>query len=161
MIQGIATMPTAATFVTIRQAVKSDIDALVRLLQQLFEIEADFEFCERRQRRGLEMLIDGQLSWVIVAEVAGKVRAMCSVQLLVSTAEGAMSALVEDMIVHRCWRGIGLGKRLLTSACELAEERGATRVQLLADQENLPALGFYSHMNWNRTQLIALRKMLG
>ncbi len=95
---------------------------------------------------------------VLVAERAGRVVGMVTAQLVVSTAEGAPSALVEDMVVDAPWRGLGAGRALLEAIEAWALERGATRLQLLADRENAPALAFYGRMGWAGTRLVCLRR---
>jgi hypothetical protein len=89
-----------------------DIEAMPGLLRLLFDIEADFEFDEARQRRGLFLMTDGCLKHKViqVAESAGRIVGMASAQTLISSAEGAMSALVEDVVAlpatgNRTWGG--------------------------------------------------------
>lgn len=146
--------------VLIRSADAKDIDAMLGLLRLLFEIEADFEFDEARQRQGLFMMTDGCLKHKVVkvAESKGKIVGMASAQTLISTAEGAMTALVEDVVVLPGSRKQGVGRRLVQSLCEWAAMRGAVRLQVLADRQNRPALEFYQRMGWQKTQLICLRK---
>jgi ribosomal protein S18 acetylase RimI-like enzyme len=38
-----------------------------------------------------------------------------------------------------------------------AREMGLSRLQLLADMDNAPALDFYTRRGWRRTSLLALR----
>jgi len=143
---------------SIRRATSSDLDALVRLLGVLFSIEADFAPDVERQRRGLAMLLaTPERAAVLVAERAGAVAGMVTAQLVVSTAEGGPSALVEDMVVEASERRHGVGRALLAAAEAWAAERGATRLQLLADRENAPALRFYERLGWRWTQLVCLR----
>jgi len=145
--------------VSIRRATSRDLDALVRLLGVLFSIEADFAPDVERQRRGLAMLLaTPERAAVLVAERAGAVAGMVTAQLVVSTAEGGPSALVEDMVVEANERRHGVGRALLAAAEAWAAERGATRLQLLADRENAPALRFYERLGWRWTQLVCLRR---
>jgi ribosomal protein S18 acetylase RimI-like enzyme len=145
----------------IRPAQNTDLTAMVALLGQLFSIEEDFNVDPERQYRGLGLLLgDPDLNIVLVAEVEDRIVGMCSVQMLISTAQGSPCGLIEDMIVDRKFRGQGIGSGLLDSACEWAAEEGATRMQLLADRENVEALDFYEKQGWEKTQLICLRKML-
>ena len=65
---------------------------------------------------------------------------MVTGQLVVSTAEGAASVWVEDMVVAEAGAAAGVGRRLLRAVEEWGSARGATRLQLLADRENAPAL---------------------
>ena len=149
-------MPTATT---LRAARAEDLDALVGLLHQLFSIEQDFRPDAARQRRGLTlMLAEPATRGVLVAERAGRVIGMVTAQLLVSTAEGACSALVEDLVVEAGARGGGVGARLLAAIEAWAGVRGATRLQLLADRDNAPALAFYARRGWTSTSLVAWRR---
>lgn len=146
----------------IRDAEPSDLEALTDLLTELFSIEADFEVDPQRQRRGLARLMDGcrKHGCIKVAVVEGRVVGICSAQTLVSTAEGGIVALVEDMVVATPWRGHGIGRELMASIYRWAGLRGVTRLQLLADRTNRPALDFYAKNGWQTTQLICLRKRI-
>ncbi len=96
---------------------------------------------------------------MIVAErAAAGVVGMVTTQLVVSTAEGGPAALVEDMVVAPDHRMRGTGRWLLRAAEAWARERGATRLQLLADRNNDPALRFYRRMGWRSTDLVCLRQ---
>lgn len=146
----------------IRLARSSDLPTLVRLLGDLFSIEADFTPDPEAQGRGLAlMLAEPQRRAVIVAEAAGAVIGMVTGQLLVSTAQGGLSVLVEDMVVDARQRGHGVGRALLDAVEQWAVDRGATRLQLLADRENAPALAFYGRAGWGATQLVCMRRLPG
>ena len=51
----------------------------------------------------------GKHRCIKVAEIDGAVRGMCTVQLVISTAEGGLAGLVEDLVVDRTYRGQGIG----------------------------------------------------
>ncbi len=142
----------------IRKATAGDIDAMTGLLEQLFSIEADFTANLEKQRRGLADLLAGEDSCVLVCEIEGQVVGMCTVQLLISTAEGGKVGLLEDLVVAQSWRGQGLGTALLAAAEAWSAKNGLTRLQLLADATNGLALGFYRRKGWSGTRLVALRK---
>ncbi len=145
--------------VRIRAATAADLPVLVRLLGALFSIEADFTPDPARQRRGLAlMLSDPGRHAVLVAERAGAVVGMVTGQVLVSTAEGGLSVVVEDLVVDVSCRRGGVGRALLGVIEGWAAERGATRLQLLADRENAPALAFYDRAGWSATRLVCLRR---
>ena len=144
---------------TLRNATALDVDTLVGLLAVLFEIEADFRSDAGRQRDGLALLLAApERSTVLVAERAGVVVGMVTAQLVVSTAEGGLSAWVEDLVVLASERRRGTGRALLEAVGAWAGELGARRLQLLADRENAPALAFYDRLGWSRTQLVCLRR---
>jgi GNAT superfamily N-acetyltransferase len=146
--------------VSIRRAEFKDLEALTRLLEELFSIEEDFRVDRSKQRRGLERMLDNPAGSLWAAEADGKVIGICSGQLLMSTAEGGPSVLVEDVVVESPWRGRGVGKGLVRSVSQWANEQGAARLQLLADRTNYSALAFYEHLGWEKTQLVCLRKKM-
>ena len=146
--------------VKIRSAEAADLDRLVSLLAALFSIEEDFVFDEPRQRRGLALILKNERSCVLVAETDGQVVGMCTGQLLVSTAEGGLSLLVEDVVVDEPWRGRGVGRLLLAAISDWARANKVSRLQLLADRKNIPALDFYRSLGWQTTELICLRTFL-
>jgi len=148
------------TMITLRTAKPSDIPQLVELLKELFTIEADFDFDEDKQARGLNLLLKSEKDCILVAELLSdnRVLGMCTVQTLISTAEGGAVGLLEDLIVAADFRHQGIGAKLLAEAVNWANCQGLKRLQLLADKNNLPALNFYQKQGWNSTQLVCLRK---
>ncbi len=148
--------------ITIEHAKLSDINVLVELLNVLFSIEQDFSPNETAQRDGLTLLLNspnqGQI--FVARHPQEGIVGMVSAQLVISTAVGAPSAWIEDMVVREPFRGQGLGKALLEKAQVWSKEKGAKRVQLVADADNAPALNYYKHLEWQPTRLFAWKKML-
>jgi len=145
----------------IRRAEMRDIDVLVKLLTALFTIETDFIIDEQRQHKGLSLMLQQpEQCCVMVAECDNQVVGMCTGQLLVSTAEGGLKVIVEDLVVAAEQRGCGIGSALVAAVEQWAVNCDARRMDLLADQRNRPALEFYQQRNWQRTELIALQKRL-
>lgn len=149
--------------ISIEQAKAGDIDALVELLSILFSIEQDFTPDESAQRCGLQLLLDrpDQAAIFVARHPDAGIVGMVSAQFVISTAVGAPSAWVEDMVVREQFRGQGVGKALLETVRDWAMKRGAKRIQLLADADNQPALDFYQHLGWQATKLFAWKKIFG
>lgn len=142
----------------IRNATPTDVPELSRLLDDLFSIEQDFQPNTENQERGMLLLLQHpDRGCIKVAEESGRIIGMVSAQLVISTAEGAPSAWVEDMVVCDGQRGKGVGRALLDSLTDWARAKGATRAQLLVDLDNGPALGYYQHLGWQTTRLAARR----
>ncbi|HMX16895.1 MAG TPA: GNAT family N-acetyltransferase [Rhodocyclaceae bacterium] len=142
----------------IGHATAADLPELVALLGVLFGIEQDFRADTEKQFRGLSLLIAEPRAVVLTARPAGgPAVAVATAQLVISTAEGAMSAWIEDVVVAEAHRGRGLGTRLLAAALDWARGAGATRAQLLVDLDNAPALDFYAALGWTATRLAARR----
>jgi ribosomal protein S18 acetylase RimI-like enzyme len=145
--------------IKIRKAYQSDIPRMCDLLTELFSIEADFVAAPDKQARGLQLLLEDESgSLVLVAAVENEVVGMCSVQTLISTSEGGLVGLVEDVVVKTDYRSKGIGTALLSEIFSWCEEKGITRVQLLADRDNQQALHYYVSREWIYTNLICMRR---
>jgi GNAT superfamily N-acetyltransferase len=144
----------------VRPACTDDFTGMIRLLQESSAIEAKFEFDREKQRRGLQLLLESPSASIWVAERRGRVVGMVTVQLVVSTAEGRFSGVVEDLFVSSAYRRRGIGKALLKAAVQWAHSGGAARVQLLADGHNVPALIFYRKQDWKQTSMMAIRRSI-
>ncbi len=145
--------------ITTRCAHEADIPQLVLLLEALFSIEADFLIDSDKQARGLALLLNSDKDCVLVAELSGchNIVGMCSIQTLISTAEGGVVGLLEDLIVAADYRQQGIATKLLDAAISWSKLQGLKRLQLLADKNNALALAFYQKQGWQPTQLICLR----
>jgi ribosomal protein S18 acetylase RimI-like enzyme len=146
--------------IEIRQATQVDIPTLVGLLQQLFSIEQDFHPDPEKQRRGLELLLLSDQARVFVAEHAGRIVGMLTLQILVSTAQGGPVGWVEDVVVDAAHRGQGIGAAMLVHLQRWSAQRGLSRLQLLADRNNDRALDFYRKQGWTTTALVGLRLLI-
>jgi len=147
--------------VTIRNATRADLTGMSSLLNELFTIESDFTPDVRRQRQGLAQLMASEGSTLLVAADGKKIVGMCTLQPLVSTAEGGTVGIVEDLVIAEKWRGRGIGARLLDRIEEIARSRHMSRLQLLTDLDNEGALSFYKKHRWEKLKLIAMRKKFG
>ncbi len=132
---------------------------MVSLLLALFAIEDDFSPDPACQRRGLALFLDGcgKHRGILVAETDVGVIAMATIQILISTAQGGPVGLVEDVVVRADCRGQGVGRQLMAAVNAWAVERGLTRLQLLADRGNQPAMDFYRRIGWQDTRLVCRR----
>lgn len=146
-----------------------DIDAMSRMVGGLFSTEPDFAADPAKQRRGLEAILrSGEAAaFVAAADPAAEVPdpgiaiGMVTVQLVISTAEGGPSGLLEDLFVEEPYRRRGVAAALVGAAEDWCSERGATRVQLLADRDNERAFRFYDSAGYLPTRMVARRRMLG
>ncbi len=146
----------------IRSARADDVPQICTLLAELFSIESDFSPDGQKQARGLSLLINDKsgVSAVFVAEDGGKVVAVGSVQMLISTAEGGPAGLVEDLIVRPEHRGKGIGTTILAEIARWCSGKKITRLQLLRDADNAEAPRFYAGNGWSSTGLLCMRKYL-
>lgn len=142
-------------------ATNQDLPRLADLLAELFALESDFAPDRDRQLRGLRLILDNPaLGRLFVLRIAGEVAGMANALITVSTAEGSKVLLLEDVIVSRAHRGGGLGRKLIEHVLGWAREQGMTRVTLLADRDNTPALDFYRKLGFELSHMTVLRKTM-
>lgn len=143
---------------SIRPACTNDIQSMTSLLNELFTIETDFTPDIRRQRQGLADLMSDPSADILVAVANDEIIGMCTMQSLVSTAEGGIVGIVEDLVVSKSYRRQGVGEMLLAEIERLARKKNMRRLQLLTNMENQAALNFYAKSEWDKTHMVVLRK---
>lgn len=142
-------------------ATEADLPAMADLLHELFTLESDFKPEREKQLRGLRLILDTpQIGQLFVLRVDGKLAGMANALITVSTAQGTRVLLLEDVIVSRNYRGAGLGRRLVEHVCEWARAQGMTRVTLLADEANAPALAFYERLGFQESAMVVRRRSI-
>jgi GNAT superfamily N-acetyltransferase len=145
----------------ITPATPRDLPQLAGLLATLFAQEADFEPDHARQIRGLErILAEPWRGTLLVARDGEEVIGMVNLLYTISTAEGALVALLEDMVVARGQRGRGTGSRLLTAALAHCRAQGCTRITLLTDGSNEAAQRFYARHGFVQSAMVPMRRHL-
>jgi GNAT superfamily N-acetyltransferase len=146
------------TDIVIGTAQAGQIPALATLIGELFSIEPDFKIDLAKQISGLTLLLAvPERALVLCAQTTlGQVVGLVTMQLVVSTSEGGLSAWLEDLYVLKDFRKQGIAQSLIERAIDWAHGKGATRIQLLADKENTHALEFYQRRNWRWSRLVAL-----
>ncbi|MDX1808394.1 MAG: GNAT family N-acetyltransferase [Sulfurospirillaceae bacterium] len=146
---------------TCRTAVKEDIPHLCRLLNQLFEQEAEFEPNTKDQAYALsEIIKDKRIGEVFVVLINDKIVGMVNILYTISTALGAKVAMLEDMIVDKNYRGEDLGSFLLDYTLKKIKADGCKRVTLLTDGDNAKAHRFYENSGFARSGMIPFRILL-
>jgi GNAT superfamily N-acetyltransferase len=142
-------------------ATANDLPFLADLLNELFTLESDFRPDQVKQLSGLRLILDTPaLGQLFVLRVDKQVAGMANALITVSTAEGGRVLLLEDVIVGKAQRGIGLGRHLVEHVLDWARKQGMERVTLLADRDNHAALGFYRKLGFESSHMTVLRKKL-
>lgn len=139
-------------------ASKSDLTALINLLNQLFTQDIEFVPDFEKQKRGLELIInDNRIGEILVLKIDEKIVGMVSLLYSISTALGGKVAIVEDMIIDQEYRNNGFGRALFSRAIDYSKENGCLRLTLLTDFDNHGAIKFYESFGFTKSEMIPLR----
>jgi GNAT superfamily N-acetyltransferase len=146
--------------IVIRKAEERDINAMCLLLAGLFAIETDFETDVQKQRNALNLLIKDNNKAAFVTMSNQSIFGMITGQLVVSTAAGGYSILLEDLFVIPEYRGKGIASILIQNIISWGKTKGAVRVQLVADEKNSAALELYKKTGFSQSSMCGLYKMI-
>jgi GNAT superfamily N-acetyltransferase len=144
----------------IRQATIDDIDILAELLSHLFAIEIDFTTDTEKQKTALRILIESGSAVIYVAEDGNKIVGMVTGQLVISTATGGYSLLLEDMYISKDYRKNGIGSMLISFLESWGAKKNIGRIQLVADRRNISARVFYNRQGFADSEMIGLYKRI-
>ena len=128
----------------IRAAVPADVPAILALVHELAAYEREPSAVVATDS-SLESALFGPApaAFCHVAEADGSVVGFAVWFLNFSTWLGRHGIYLEDLFVRPAYRGRGLGKALLTTLVDIANERGYGRVEWAVLDWNTPAQDFY------------------
>jgi len=119
----------------IEQATLEDLPRLTDFLIELFSVEEDFVPDRPKQMRGLRLILEEpSRGRIFVLRHDGAIVGMINLLFTISTAEGGFVILLEDLVIHRDYRGQGFGDQLLQYALDYATQKGFLRITLLTDR---------------------------
>lgn len=142
----------------IEQATLEDLPQLVDLLHELFTFEGDFVPNRGKQMRGLRLILEQpNRGRIFVLRQNGAILGMINLLFTISTAEGGFVVLLEDVIVHRDFRGKGFGDMLLKHTIEYARKKDFHRITLLTDRINEQGQHFFEKHGFFKSKMIPMR----
>lgn len=145
----------------IEQATLEDLPQLTDLLFDLFTAEGDFVPNRAKQMRGLRLILEQpNRGRIFVLRQNGVILGMINLLFTISTAEGGFVIMLEDVVVHREYRGQGFGARLLTHAIDYAKKKDFLRITLLTDRLNEDGQRFFKAHGFFQSKMIPLRLIL-
>lgn len=145
----------------VEPATIQDLEPVVDMLVELFEQEADFTPDRQKQTRAVRLILENpSRGRIFVLRHHERILGMVNLLVTISTAEGGFALLLEDLIVHRDYRGSGLGSKLLKFAVDYAKEKDFVRITLLTDNDDERTRQFYLKHGFYVSRMVPLRIML-
>ena len=147
--------------VAIEPAIAEDLDELSSLLGELFSEESDFRPNKEKQLRGLRLIFEQpNRGRVFVLRRDRSIVGMINLLFTISTAEGGFVILLEDLVVHKEYRGHGYGSMLLDYAIEFARQKNFKRITLLTDRPELRSQSFFRKHGFYESPMLPMRLLL-
>ena len=85
---------------------------------------------------------------------------MINLLFTISTAEGGFVILLEDLVVHKEYRGHGYGSMLLDYAVEFARQKNFKRITLLTDRPELRSQSFFRKHGFYESPMLPMRLLI-
>src|SRR5712691_5025655 len=147
--------------VAIEPAIAEDLDELSSLLGELFSEESDFRPNKEKQLHGLRLIFEQpNRGRVFVLRCNRAIVGMINLLFTISTAEGGFVLLLEDLIIHKEYRGKGYGSMLLDYAIEFAKQKNFRRITLLTDRPELRSQNFFRKHGFYESPMLPMRLLL-
>lgn len=151
-------MPVPTTEPRIEPATIEDMPQLVELLVALFSEEEDFRPDKTKQEHGLRLILEQpNRGRIFVLRTDHMVIGMVNLLFTISTAEGGLVILMEDVIVHPQHRRQGYGGQLLNYALEFARAKHFKRITLLTDKISAESQAFFAKHGFSFSSMIPMR----
>lgn len=152
-------MKTAvATEPRIEPATIEDLPQMVELLMALFKEEADFAPDRKKQEQGLRLILEQpSRGRIFVLRTDHMIIGMINLLFTISTAEGGLVVLLEDLIVHPQHRRQGYGGLLLDKAVAYARKKDFKRITLLTDKISAESQAFFQEHGFKFSSMIPMR----
>jgi GNAT superfamily N-acetyltransferase len=145
----------------IEPATLEDLPQLTDLLTDLFSLEGDFIPNRGKQMRGLRLILEQpSRGRIFVLREGDRIVGMINLLFTISTAEGGFVILLEDVVVHRDFRGQGYGDKLLSHAIDYARKKDFLRITLLTDRLNEEGQRFFKAHDFFVSKMIPMRLVL-
>ncbi len=156
-----ATVSPETEDLRIAPATMEDLDDLTELVMDLLRLEEDFEPDRGKQEHGLRLILEQpNRGRIFVLRNDFKIVGMVNLLFTISTAEGGMVLLLEDLVVHPEHRRHGYGGRLLEHAELFAKKRGFSRITLLTDRISQDSQAFFIRHGFLESKMIPMRKTI-
>jgi GNAT superfamily N-acetyltransferase len=147
--------------VAIEPAIAEDLDELSGLLGELFSEESDFRPNKEKQLRGLRLIFEQpNRGRVFVLRRDRLIVGMINLLFTISTAEGGFVILLEDLVIHKEYRGHGYGSMLLDYAIEFARQKNFKRITLLTDRPELRSQSFFRKHGFYESPMLPMRLLI-
>lgn len=141
----------------LREATADDAEGIHALAAELAEAVGDASPDAGEVRKKLEELLEAPLARVIVAEGDdGAIVGVASLWIKPDLAHGDTVVEVPMLVVSKEARRSGVGKLLMAEIQDVAADKGAGLIELVATRANVAAREFYRSLGFIEADVVAL-----
>jgi len=137
------------TEAVIRSAGEHDLSEVLNLYRHLHPHDPELETATAEQV--WSTLLSSSFMTVIVAQAAELIVSSCTLAIVPNLSRGGRSyGVIENVVSHADYRGLGLGRRVLTHALDVAWQADCYKVLLATGSKQETTLRFYEEAGFHR-----------
>jgi len=130
-----------------------DLEEVLNLYPHLFLID-DPAPSREKLKEIWHMFISNSAMSCLLAKLDGKAVASCCLVIVPNLTRGGRSyALIENVVVHSEYQKMGIGRKLMEKAIELAKESNCYKIMLLSGVDNKNH-AFYEKLGFDRNRKV-------
>lgn len=141
--------------ILIREARKSDLPAIRRLLSELVNAMDDTECIDIRTAfKTCQHLLNDTRSHFLVALTKGTPIGFIHFTIRQTVLHRSPSAMIDELIVTKAYQGKGVGKQLVLATIEKCKRLGCCEVEVSTEKTNVEARKFYKKCGFYKTEIL-------
>jgi GNAT superfamily N-acetyltransferase len=141
--------------ILIREAKKSDLPAIGKLLEDLTNAMDDTEGIDIRiALETCEHLLNEASSYFLVAAMEATPVGFINFTIRQTILHRSPSALIDELVVAEEYQGKGVGKQLVLAAIEKCRQLGCCEVEVSTEKTNLKARKFYKRYGFEERGML-------
>ncbi len=138
----------------IREAVKNDLDEMLKLYLYLYETSIPEDSANLRDT--WNNIVNDSNHHLIVCEIDGKIVASCVCVIIPNLTRNVRPyAFVENVVTHKEYRNKGYATACLDYAKQIAKENNCYKMMLLTGAKEESTLQFYQNAGYNSSDKTA------
>ena len=138
----------------VRLADESDVKALAKLANELIPMED-----QKRREACLTDSIKEPKRDIYVVEIEGRLTGFLELYTFPDFVHCGEIALIQNLVITKKYRGLGLSNELMAKAVKRAGERGALELHAWTDFDNKPAIGLYKKYGLAKEYLLLEKEL--
>ncbi|AIF68655.1 hypothetical protein PAP_01065 [Palaeococcus pacificus DY20341] len=139
----------------IRKARESDLHEIKSLMVELIEtLESEEGINKNAILENCRKILKAPNAHLLVAELNGKIVGALHLNIRRTILHSAPSGLIDELVVSKEHRGMGIGGNLIEAAVELCRELGCVEVEVSTEISNLRAREFYKSMGFEESGIL-------
>ncbi|MBW7967795.1 GNAT family N-acetyltransferase [Bradyrhizobium sp. BR 10289] len=133
----------------VRSATQDDLREVLKLYRHLHPDEPELE--RATAQRVWMTLLTSNVTTVIVAQAAELLVSSCTLAIVPNLSRGGRSyGVIENVVTHAAYRKLGLGRRVLAHAIDIAAQADCYKVHLATGSKRETTLRFYEGAGFQR-----------